>query len=206
MGKKLVFYTNTNSPNKKDATGAFIPEAKAFADYHDDAELVPVPCRGKSRDQRAQVVYDALGRFDQIETVAFFCHGHPSHVQHGFGIRGKHTIYNLSKILAAKSVQRVIFYCCSVARPNPKIAPLSLCGELHKCMQTFGYNTTVIGHTTAGHTATNPYIKFFSDGDYEGKFLVEPGKTSDWVKLRRKLRKHPTYRFQFPFDLELDLS
>jgi len=205
MAKKIIFYTTTDSPCKKDATGAFIPEAKKFAAYHGDVVLCGIPCRGQSRDQRAQRVYDELAKHDKVESVVFACHGHPTHFQHGFGIRGKHRISKLASILSVKSVKSVVFYCCSVARPNLKVGPYSLCGELHRCMRTFGHNTAVIGHTTAGHTTWNANVKVFINGDYAGKFIVDPG-SPDWKKWCDKLRKHPTYRYQFPYDAELDLS
>jgi len=201
---KIIFYTSTNSPKKCDATGAFIPESKKFANHHGDVICVSVPCRGKTRDQRAQVVYDELGRHDKIDTVSFACHGHPTHIQHGFGIRGKHNNARLAKILAAKDIRRVIFYCCSVARPNTKISQMSYCGDLHNELYALGCNAAIYGHTTAGHTTQNPFVKVFINGDVEGKFIVEPG-TKDWAMWRTKLRRHQTYRFQFPFDLEIDI-
>jgi hypothetical protein len=199
---KIVFYTSTNSPNKKDSTGAFIPEAKKFADYHGDVILVPVKCRGNTRDQRAQVVYNELDKHDKIDTVVFLCHGHPTHIQHGFGIRGKNNNERFAKILSSKNVERIIFYCCSVARNNPKISQMSYCGDLHNELYLLGNNAEIYGHTTAGHTTRNPFVKVFVNGDVEGKFIVDPC-TKDWEKWRTKLRRNSTYRFKFPFDVEI---
>ena len=41
----LIFYTSTDRKGKHDATGAFIPEAEAFAKLHgiDKKRLIPVP-------------------------------------------------------------------------------------------------------------------------------------------------------------------
>ncbi len=74
----LVFYSNTNTGKKKDATGAFIPEAKAFAKIHKipKENMIGVKCPHVARVKRRKIVLQAIESFPgRLDAIAFFGHG-----------------------------------------------------------------------------------------------------------------------------------
>ena len=71
----LVFYSSENV-HRRDAKGAFIPEAKAFAGVFDlpKENIVPVPCKSKSKVRRRNIVLKELRskKSKSLDVIAFF--------------------------------------------------------------------------------------------------------------------------------------
>jgi hypothetical protein len=218
--KNLVFYSSKNSPGKKDATGAFIPGAKAFAKLH-GGQLVPVDCT-MSRWVRRRKVTDALKahKIGSVEMVSFFCHGWQSGIQLGFDFRNVGEI----AITDALSEQvRVNLYCCSTA-DGPDIGDESypdddefgtlapgtdggFADQLRDSLCRIKlYWCRVIAHRTAGHCDKNPAVVVFEgdgtpegateDSYYGGRWIVDP-KDALWPEWKRRLRE-TDLRFRFP--------
>lgn len=194
----LVFTASHDTRGKRDATGAFIPEAKRFRDLH-GGRLVFVDNR-KGEPERAEQVLAEISRngAQPWRTVAFFCHGTPRTIQLGFN---RATVRELARYIARTSERdvRVLLYCCSTASALREViggestggdggfADMlrdALCAEgATKCR--------VMGHVTVGHTSKNPHVRLFEGGGSPiggqgGAYVVRPGSKL-WTPWREAL-------------------
>lgn len=210
----IGFSPTTNTPPKKDATGAFIPEGRNFMKFHKQppGNLVMVD-NTKPHAAMKKAVFDTLrsGSVTQIDGVAFFCHGLRDRIQ--FGIR-KADLPELARLIAAKtdkSTLPVTLYCCDTGRDDDAdrgddLAEFGgdngfadhLRDELCKAGIV---NCVVDSHTTAAHTTTNPDVRRFEGmgspvGGVGGYYLVPRGS-----KLRRAWINalKTDLRFEFPY-------
>lgn len=220
----LVFYSNKNSHGRKDATGAFIPEAKAFAKVHDVPEenvvglnLVRVT-RAVRKRKVLERIYSHQGKLDAI---AFFGHGWPSGIQFGFR---KGDISPLVKALkfAGNRHLRVLLYACWAAenqvvdKKHNEVGPGTdggfadlLRDEMVRHGLDLGW---VDAHKTAGHTTWNPYVVRFHGRTVEdverggegGSWIVSP-KSPYWKKWRNRLTSDRSFRYEFPFVEEIEI-
>jgi hypothetical protein len=218
---KLVFYSSKDTHGKKDATGAFVPEAKAFARYHviPDKDVIGIDCTktNKASNRRAKVIQELLLRED-LELLAFFGHGWPSGIQ--FGIRKGHIRRILDHVRATDDL-KVGLYACLTAENEERDTSLKNVGpgtdggfadtfrdEMVRHGITKGW---VDGHKTAGHATWNPNLVRFlcedvDDRDYgaEGGFyLVEPRSTY-WKKWCMALSRN-TQNLRYSFILKSEL-
>lgn len=220
----LVFYSAVNSKGRVDATGAFIPEAKKFAESHSIPSDRLIGIDGTSRNpaalRRAQVL-NALRNYEDLDFIAFFCHGWPNGIQ--FGFQRKH-IELLVRHFQALPTLRVCLYACLAAENDVRDNELKRLGpatdggfadlmrdEMVRCGFTMGW---VDGHKTAGHTSFNPYVVRFNCDDVDdpefgaegGGWVVEPRSTY-WKKWISALR-HNTHgmRYHFPVMDELHIK
>lgn len=225
--KILVIYSNTNVKGKRDATGAFIPEARAFSARYD----VPienqfgVKCPNVSKAVRRRRVLDFLHQrvqeADGIECLALFCHGWPKGIQFGFNLQHIPQLVN-AIIKRSEGELYIPIYACLTAedevRDNQKgeIGPATdggfadlLRDELERNGIKKGW---VDGHKTAGHTTWNPYVvRFLMDSVSEldeqgigGSWLVGP-RSQLWREWREALREG-SFRYEFPFMTELEVK
>jgi hypothetical protein len=220
----LVFYLNKNTPGKQDATGAFIPEAHAFAKMHaiPDTRLIGVNCIALNKAQRRKVVFDEIRRQRDLDCLAFFCHGWSAGIQLGISFREIQDLaYELSRMRsnqtrAATENLIVALYACSTADgpddsdsgfgPAPGTDGGFADMLRDNLCQLELINCRVMGHKTAGHCSRNPYVVFFDgDGTPEGKtensyeggeWVVVPGSVL-WDKWRKALSGD--LRFRMPF-------
>lgn len=201
--KLLIFYSSVNTPKKKDATGAFIPEARGFARHYmvPDEHVIGVDCTQQKR-QRREKVLNALATVDGLEGLLFFGHGWPNGIQFGF------TRKNLNVLSAAISSRcsddiKVGLMACLTAENDVRDQELEELGpatdggfadmlrdDLVKAKKTKGW---VDGHKTAGHTSWNPYVvRFMCDADADaegGAWIVQPG-SGMWKRWREALKKN----------------
>jgi hypothetical protein len=204
--RTLVFYTSTNSrPWKRDATGAFIPEAKAFAKFHGvpTENVIPVPCRGVPRWKRRALVLQTLRKHTQIETIVFFCHGHPDKIQFGFDLATNSKLANAIQDATegAESLD-IILYACSCAR-NPRVDQkkrwyFPTWDVTDGCyaedlLDLLIYRNvpepTIYAHYTSGHTTRNPYVLTFNVKYIEWMHQPFSIEWKTWVKaLKGDLR------------------
>jgi hypothetical protein len=83
--KLLVFAPQHNSPNLKDATGAFQPEARSLLELAGSGELVLFDNLKPFAQRKAQVIAALRARREAAFTsVAFLCHGWMDGIQAGF--------------------------------------------------------------------------------------------------------------------------
>lgn len=208
MAQILAFAPQYNSEGKKDATGAFIPEAKAFVKCWADGQLVLVDNR-KPFARMAEDVLTAIEQNSDFDTVAFFCHGTSKKLQLGFSLNNVHV---LAKALDDCSVPyddpRIVLYACSAGSSDQPGGDGGFADILRDelCLSGRTHNS-VDAHTTVGHATKNPYVRRFEGGGTQkggmgGYYLVTPNSNSwkRWVSLLKATPKNETpLRFEFPF-------
>lgn len=224
----VVIYSNTNTEGKRDATGAFIPEAKAFQKRHNipDEHMFGVKCPGVAKAKRRQAALEgirAVGRTGKIDTIAFFGHGWPKGIQFGFNRNNLIELVNTMAEICQDDVN-VILYACLAAENDERDTDYGNPGPatdggfadmLRDEMVRQGMKSGwVDAHKTAGHTTWNPYVIRFLCSDVEdeeegamgGAWIVEP-RSQFWKKWRTALKSaEGTLRYDFPFLSELEIK
>ena len=149
----LAVVSAVNRPGKRDATGAFLPEARAWTDHHQGSALFldgESLADGQMRDR----VMDQLFRPEHagLTQLAFFCHGFRSGIQFGFhGRQGAECL--AAAVQGATERATVVLFCCSAGQWfGPELA------------RALGPQYAVWSHLTRGHTTRNPRL-IFSRGD-----------------------------------------
>jgi len=210
--KVLAFAPAHNAHGKRDATGAFIPEAKRFVAAADEGQLVLFDNRKPFAQRRREVLgeIDTYVRAGGLDAVAFFCHGSIRSIQAGIGMRSAKALAASLAGVARSDFLVVPLYCCSTG-DDPDDDPMSAAGTGEGsfadrlrddlCRADIKY-TRVMGHTTVAHTTKNPCVVFFDgmgtpEGVEGGYAPVKPG-TKAWGPWRRALRS-TDLRFRFPF-------
>lgn len=188
MGKCLVIYPTKNQ-RKKDATGAFIPEALAFIKHRielgDNCDSFGFdPNMYQRSEHPALFAKIAAGAYD---TVAIFSHG----VAIGLPQLhlGRADCPDLARALTMHVPEvRVILYCCLTAIPlRGRNFAETLAAELHAIGKPF----TLVAHRTAGHTTHNPAIQIYR-GSMDWAFQPDRVRLADPSDM---------YRFDFPFEV-----
>jgi hypothetical protein len=223
----LVFYSNTNTHGKKDATGAFIPEAKAFVKTHSVPvdNIFPMNLNKVPTKERRLKVIRALNNYKgpKLNAIAFFGHGWPSGIQFGFRKHQISLLVTNFKNICKPSVN-ILLYACLAAENKVKDSNIKNVGPgtdggfadlLRDEMVRQGMNRGwVDAHKTAGHTTWNPFVvRFYCKnvddpkvGAVGGSWLVQP-RSQFWklwiIELRNKKRG---MRYLFPFMEELELK
>lgn len=215
----LIVRGESNTPGRKDYTGAFLPESEAYRKAVGFESMVVTFDNSRPFAQRAKQLLkrmQAMEITDNIDTVAFFCHGWGDGIQAGFTRR------NIKALVAALNTAglhrpleddpTVILYCCSTgddpdddieAAPGIDMGDGSFADAFRDELCKAGHTECrVIAHTTAGHTTKNPYAIFFEGlgspiGGVGGIVPVTPEQKqlwSTWVKLLKT-----SFRFEYPY-------
>lgn len=220
----LVFYSNTNTHGKHDATGAFIPEARAFCTLHNVPveNQLGVKCPGISKAVRRRRVLDFISEHGHgVEAIAFFGHGWPKGIQFGFDRKHIPELTNVIRQRCAGELYVSIYACLAAEndqRDNQRdnIGPATNGGFADLFRDSLEKNGIKEGwvdaHKTAGHTSWNPYVvRFLIDSSLSidesgigGSWLVGP-RSQFWKKWRRSL-KATDLRHRFPFMTELEIK
>lgn len=224
---KLVFYSNTNSKGKKDATGAFIPEAKAFAKLHSipDSNVFGMDLINNNAEARRKFVVEKINESEgNIDCIAFFCHGWQSGIQFGINLKNMNTVIEPLSQKVGREPLKVIFFACLTAGNNVTNSDTSKIGVgsdggfadvFRDNLVRYGDNYHipaisegwVDGHKTAGHTTWNPYVVRFYCSDVEdpelgaegGKWVIAP-KSKHWSKWVKELKAKDAFlRLSFSF-------
>jgi hypothetical protein len=200
----VAFAPAYDSPGKRDATGAFLPEAKAFARLH-DCDRVIIDNRHVDAHMR-QHVRDAIEARDEIRCLAFFCHGFRSGIQFGFRLYSSAMIVDsLAPRMARDCV--IALYCCDTGRdgdaereddldPGPG-GEGGFADALRDALRAKRRDWTgwVDGHVTAAHTTRNPHVRrMHAHGD--SSYLI-PRDGETWDRWRVALRE-TDLRLRFP--------
>lgn len=207
----LVFMPRYNSAGRRDATGAFHPEAARIVGLYPGSTALTFD-NTLSMGQRRDAVLDGIRAVDRygVTGVAFLCHGWVDGIQAGFT---RKTAGELARVIGLSpdiSRQLVVLYCCSTgADPQDSPRESAGCGDgsfadilRDELCRQGSVGCRVVAHGTAGHTTQNPYALFFDgmgipDGGVGGYAPVRPS-TSAWPKWRAALRTGDL-RFRFPF-------
>jgi len=221
--RTLIIYSSENTGGLKDATGAFIPESKFFAEKYDvpDEDMLAVNCRDYSMARRREAVCSFLRNKTDVGLIGIFCHGYPVGLQVGFRKHNCDLLVRYLKMCCRGDV-KIILYACSTGsnrqtkgiRVPKNIGPATDGGfadTLRDWMLLEGFRGGWIdAHKTAGHTTRNPYVlRFYTEELFEsewnvkgGEWLVSP-KSVLWGDWRELLKTD--FRFRFPLLTEREI-
>jgi hypothetical protein len=203
----LAIHPLFNTPNRKDASGAFIPEARAFVELHAPGSRLAFDNNKALPDRRAEVTR-ILQRHagKDLRCVAFFCHGWgrgkgEMGMQTGFMERHIPALAALLDGCLAKDGV-VALYACDSGRDEdydrkddvkPEATGVGgFASQLSKALKR-----PVLAHAKEGHTTTNPFVmRFGADG--VGVWYSTPG-TEDFKAFARDLRIDAKLRYALPF-------
>jgi hypothetical protein len=210
--RMLCLVPDQNTPGKRDVSGAFFPEARAFARHHgaDPDEVVQRFPSALPLPQRRAACVAAIQKSTQLDVLSFFCHGWRDGLQAGFT---RSNVLALARLIAmhANRDAHVLLYACQTGRdgdaqeaddrePGPG-GDGGFADELRDACEVLGRRITVMGHTTAGHCTCNPFARYFAPGcgGLGGHWYVEPESQlwQAWVRALRDPRS--TLRYRFPF-------
>jgi len=213
--KILAFAPMHNSHGKRDATGAFIPEAKKLVKMsHAESKLVLIDNHLPFK-KRADAVMDVL-RDDDLplyDSVAFFCHGWMDGIQFGFKRRNVQDLAeSIDVATSGNQIVAVPLFCCSTG-DDPDDDPITAVGtgddsfadKLRDSLCLLGMNLCrVMAHTTVAHTTKNPMVLFMDgmgtpDGGIGG-YQPVPKSSMNWTRWKRELRRqNGTLRYRFSY-------
>ena len=220
MKRMAVFAPLHNKQGKKDATGAFQPEATKFCQLHGVSDSVHLIDNHDDALEMRESVYQVLDAAPAgtFEAVLFFCHGFRSGLQFGFGMEH---IRSLALRIKRASVvaPTIVLYACDAARDmdrdeeddrNDHVGgDGGFADRLRDELNDQGCRATVFAHSTAGHTTQNPHLRTFLPNErFGGRFVV--AKDSGLWKKWSLCMRTTDLRFRVPFmeaaALESELS
>lgn len=189
-----------NTGGKKDATGAFKPEAKAFSAHYPQYNHTVdyIDNKGTKANMRKEVIDNI--RKCQPDVLAFFCHGWKTGIQFGFNLT------NLVEIVdsfpTGNLAPVVVIYGCLTADGTGPGGDGGFADILRDTFCQKGFrHVQVDAHVTPGHATRNPNVRRFegkgsSSGGVGGYYLVSPGSKlwKPWVAALKT-----DFRFDFPF-------
>jgi hypothetical protein len=202
----IAFAPRYNTGAKKDATGAFIPEAKAFLRFHSQpaTNLALIDNERPPGVMRAFVRRE-LSRYAGLTGVAFFCHGFRTGIQFGFRSADAPTL--VSSIVDPSPDLRLTLYACDAARDADKDRDDDRADEiggdggfadaLRDALASVAPACAIDAHTTAAHTTRNPDVRRFQGPAGAGGAYIIPRGDPLWPAWRDALRGD--LRFAFPF-------
>ena len=216
---KIIFYSNTNSNGKNDATGAFVPEAKAFAKYYGvpPENVVGVNCK-LPPIQRRKAVIKKLKQAKDFEVLMFFGHGWPDGIQFGFN---RANIDELASAIDFVDGMKIGIFACLTAENDTRDNNIDGLGvatdggfadKLRDVLNVeYGWTGWVDAHKTAGHATWNPYVVRFKAGQHlGGQWIITPGTDlwKHWVRALANNDDDMRYRFftMFGDDIKVELS
>lgn len=202
------FVPDQNTPGKVDMTGAFLPEARAFARFHGQPDTVVYRFPSAVPMQlRRQAVTEVIEKADQpLDVLGFWCHGWRDGIQAGFRAANILTLARLVAMHCSKTAY-VLLYACDTGSNVDDVGDTlpgpggdgGFADELRDAAELLGRQVTVMGHTTAGHCGMNPFARRFAPGEggKGGSWFVEPESPlwQAWVRALRDPRS--TLRFRF---------
>lgn len=209
----LAICPSTNSPGKKDATGAFIPEARKWAKIHDGVveQFDNTPSLARRRAQVNDILRKHKGAGH--DGIGFFCHGLTKQIQTGHRLADVHGLATLLTDCTVDHGPVVALYACDAGDTQIKNGPGgdggfadALRDALVRCNVRHWWEGHVDAHATTGHATTNPYVRRFTCaiavpseevlGLVGGEWIVAPG-SFHWPSWVKELKGN--LRFHFPF-------
>jgi hypothetical protein len=193
-----------DTKGKRDATRAFIPEAKRFTAYWHargyEAEYHCIDNTKPNVERRRQTI-EAIWSKPKLKHLAIFAHGWRSGIQLGFRLSHMRALARAIEQVAVDDAPVVSLYCCSTAQGSTG-GDGGFADELRDelCHQGL-VRCRIDAHTTQGHTTRNPHMRRFEgEGSYTGGqggwFIVRP-RSKLWRAWTKALR-HPdgTLRYE----------
>jgi hypothetical protein len=222
MNSSLIFTETANRKGKRDGD-EFRLQANGL-ENHWGADPIGERVRTirlvkASRAAKKQAVLSVLNEYDNVNRIAFFCHGTPKGISLGFSVAN---IRELARAIAAACGSNVVYiglYACLTGRGNfwggtknrknledrkEKIVTkregfaMLLCREL----DDLGVHAVITAHLTSGHTTYNPYkVRIEKRGDYITRTRMCKAEPRDkWRAWCKKLLVDLTYRYEVMCD------
>lgn len=208
---------DSGGAHPKDASGAFIPCARAFSSHYDLPSPLLFDNRPTSLKARFNTILDYVSRTTgKLDCFAAFSHGWHNGCQWGL------EPVEFARALAphaAKSLT-VCLYACSCGEDPTEIgggheddAPGagdgSIADLLRDALNGLGVKARVLAHSKIGHTARNPYVRVFDPGATAGgEWLVSP-KSALWHRWAHAMQTTNIWE-RMPFmtraQIELELK
>lgn len=203
---KLIFYSSKNTHGKKDSSGAFRPEAKAFAKFYNvpSKNVVGIDCTAPKKERKIKV-FEKLSKVDDIELLMFFGHGWPQGIQFGFN---RSDIDELAASINFVDGCKIGIFACLTAENDTRDNNISGLGAatdggfadmLRDSLNfNFGWTGWIDAHKTAGHTTWNPYaVRFVAGQNFGGQWIISPDSPlwKKWVKALHKNSNNIRYNF-----------
>jgi len=200
MKMHAILYKNKDRTGKKDATGAFIPEAKALERIL-QSRGENVVSEGISRMTRLDHALDGLRN---VESLSVFCHGWPLGVE--LLERNQSGAETVARDCEKFGIKFLNLFACSAAQESHPHGCYAR--WIAESAHSLGHLMQVFGHETAGHTSWNPKARFYwslSEG-VQTERAVDPGCDGwdTWRAFRKRLREDQEYRLTLPFIFDGD--
>lgn len=189
--KSLILYTSTDRKGKHDATGAFIPEARAFEILHGGI-FVPIPQIIPKWERKEKVKRYLLSNQD-IDNIIYFGHGTPRGLP-GLG----YTLANINQLvkLIPSTVKTIVLYACLAGKG------FGFGDKLDTLLPPY---VKTISHLTAGHTSWNPFSEYSGEGPNKSGIPIIGKKDILWRKWIKALKEDQSFRLSFPFMSSLEI-
>ncbi len=178
----LILVTGYDSPGKHDASGAFLPEARAFRELHGAGWMeFTSPQPAPKRRRMAEV---AIAGTPGLDVLACFGHGTAgSLIVTGHGLAN---VLELATAIRGSGAKTVVLYACSTAAGRVGFAD-----ELAYALP----GVLIWAHTSAGHTSWNPNTEL-AGGPNGGDPVARPGDPL-WKRWRMRMHDDQAFRLSF---------
>lgn len=198
----LAIAPRVNSPGKKDATGAFHPEAREWVRLHSPGRVFRFD-NDKADGVRFAQTMAHLGEHSGLQAVGFFCHGFRSGIQCGASVRNVQTFAWALRATLAPGAP-VALYACDAGRDLDRDHADDLDpddaggagGFASLLSEALGPEHWVDAHVTTAHTTINPHVRRFVGGG-DGEWLIAPADRATWAAWRHRLKADRAFRLSF---------
>lgn len=212
----VVFAPALNTVGMSDATGAFVPEARAFIAAHGSSAKVHLFDNAMPMRMRRAEVAERIAREPprSVRVLAFFCHGWRDGIQAGYRLADVRALAEHFAPVAARA-PTIVLYACDAGRDgDAELADDQEPGSggeggfadaLRAAMVRAGVQATILAHTRPGHTTRNPFVRrFLADEMGGGHWVVTPGSRL-WPRWVQALRE-TTLRYRFPLMADSEIE
>jgi hypothetical protein len=219
----VVLYRGENSKGKKDATGAFIPEAKALIKLLQEKHnrsVCSYSILPSGWENRVKLTNYCMGivRAEAARTnkhklsVSIFCHGWRRGIE--FAPRNIAGAKTFAKMCVESNVAILNLFACSAAGVmEDKTHKIDLGSPLDpsaswafwvasECAAA-GHSIRILGHETPGHTTWNARVRmFYADGKEKTVQTERLVLGDDQKAFAARMKNDQEYRLMLPFRME----
>jgi hypothetical protein len=200
----FCFAPKFNSPNRMDATGAFLPYMEAFQRLygggHGRVATLPFDNHANAPTEFGAITAALEQTPGKLDAIVYFGHGEP------FGMVSSDIyvwdIQKFAQLIMRKSVRgvRVVLYACSCGRIDYPGG--SFAAKLAVALREI--DATVFGHHNVGHTTTNANVyRFSGDGRPVAVSPIGKFKAFDHMlkaeSIDQKPRQNTAFWARMPF-------
>jgi len=171
----IIISSGVNKRFRKDATGAFLPEAVKLNKMIPESLLLAVDMvRQKPMEKMNRLAHVCQGLISHdTQAMYFFGHGWQTGFQGGFQGKSAASLLALYIKETAPNLKLLVFYACSMGRGSDNFL---------KWLSDDLPHLKIVGHTTTGHTTHNPNACIYRGGE---KTLICPRgdkQRKQWIR------------------------